>query len=81
MDRIETHPMPLYTIAAAEADGVAPWENDVSHPWAETMPAAETPDGATASASSRARGHTTWAVVVGLVGMAAVYLLFRVFGR
>lgn len=82
MDRIETHPMPLYSVAAPDADEVAPWANDVSRPWAETMPAAEPLGGATPSASSRARGGlTAWAVVVGLLSLAAVYLLRRVFGR
>ena len=81
MNRIETHPMPLYSVAAPEADEAAPWANDVSRPWAETMPAAEPLRGATPGASSRARNLTAWALVVGLLGLAAVYLLLRVFGR
>ena len=81
MDRIETHPMPLYAVDAPEADEVTPWADDVSRPWAETMPAPEPLSGATRSASARARSVTVWAAVASLLGLAAVYLLRRVFGR
>ena len=74
MDRIKIHPMALDMTPVPVPREIAPWPDDVSRPWAETMPAGMPFDALPRQAGSPAQSVARWIVVAGVFGLVA-YLM------